>query len=312
MPAREELLEVHGHRISALIGNAGFSGIPVVFLHGMTASNEVWEPTFPPAVRDGLPWISLSLPGHAPGRFPRDFRTEDVTPGMFGDVLGSAIGQLTGGRPANLVGWSTGGFAAMNLAHRTPELVNSVVSLCGFVTGKVTGDIRQLQRLSLSNLLGSSAFRAVFRAMGLSKQLFYRSLTRGCGPGRKWNVDDDARLTGDTLWKAWRSHDTRAMYSLFRAAAGFDLTAEFRDIRAPVAIVGGAADPYTPLDQTRTLAALIPNAELRLIDGAGHMFFGEWRAEYHELLTAWLSRHSTEATADWRLPVASPDAHRRS
>lgn len=310
---REEFLEVRGHRVGAVLGNVDLPGIPVVFLHGMTASNAVWEPTFPDVVRDGLPWISLSLPGHAPARFPRDFRTEDITPAMFAEVLGDAIVQLAGGRAANLVGWSTGGFAALNLALHRPELVNSVFSMCGFVTGVCTGDIHRLQQLSQSNVLSSSVFRTVFRALGLSSRMFDRSLTRGCGPGRRWNIDAAARSTGDLMLHAWRSHDTLAMYRLFRSVSRFDMTAEFPKIRTPVLVAGGSADPYTPLVQTRTLATLIPGAELRLIDGGGHMFFGEWRAEYHALLTDWLSRYSTaNLTADWQSPAESPGAHRRS
>jgi pimeloyl-ACP methyl ester carboxylesterase len=42
-----------------------------------------------------------------------------------------------------------------------------------------------------------------------------------------------------------------------------------RDV--PVLIACGTADVLTPLDHSRIMAAALPNAELYVIDGAGHM-----------------------------------------
>src|SRR6187401_801162 len=111
---RQHLLDIAGHKIAACSANEHLSGTPVVFLHGITASIDCWLHSLPIEVREGRHWISLSLPGHFPSSFPKNFRPEDVTTEMFAAVHNGAIKELVGDRPVALVGWSTGGFAALN------------------------------------------------------------------------------------------------------------------------------------------------------------------------------------------------------
>ena len=52
-----------------------------------------------------------------------------------------------------------------------------------------------------------------------------------------------------------------------------DLFPELRSIRCPTLVLGGELDPITPVADSEDIAAAIPQAELRIVEGAGHGVF---------------------------------------
>ena len=63
-----------------------------------------------------------------------------------------------------------------------------------------------------------------------------------------------------------------------RAGASFDASRRVQDIGAPTLVIHGSADRYVPVSNAYALARAVPGAELRVLDGAGHLVFIE-RAE---------------------------------
>jgi pimeloyl-ACP methyl ester carboxylesterase len=287
---QQHLLDIAGHQIAAFSANADRPGTPIVFLHGITASIDFWGHSLPSAVRDERHWISLSLPGHYPSRFPPSFTAADVTTEMFADVHIGAIRQLVGDRPVALVGWSTGGFSALNLAARYPQSVRSVMSISGFAKGNWWGVIGRMQRLVALGKLGRSIFRTIWTQLGRNRWVFDLSIGQAAANRRAfW----DSPVTRPTL-EGWRNavshHDLSGLATLFERLADLDLRPLLPSITAPTLIVGGDRDPYIPLIHTRYLAETIAGAELHILKETGHMFFAECIDEYHRLLTDWLAR----------------------
>lgn len=128
-------LSAEEHRIVALVREGG-GARPLVFLHGITGSVRFWPTALPSNAFDSRPCASISLPGHASSQVPSGFDAADVSPGMFADIAATAIRQIFGQECVHLVGWSAGGFAALAVAARHPELVASATSICGFARGK--------------------------------------------------------------------------------------------------------------------------------------------------------------------------------
>jgi len=93
----------------------------------------------PATFRDSAPWISVSLPVHAPSTGPEGFARKDVTPDLFNTLNGAALDKLLPGREVVIVGHSTGGFAGLCLALAQPEQVLGVVSVGGFADGQWVG-----------------------------------------------------------------------------------------------------------------------------------------------------------------------------
>jgi len=65
----------------------------------------------------------------------------------------------------------------------------------------------------------------------------------------------------------------------WRAADRFDRMQDLRGIQVPALIVAGTNDALTPTKYAQYLAATIPDSELRVIEGAGHMLVMERTAE---------------------------------
>jgi pimeloyl-ACP methyl ester carboxylesterase len=61
-------------------------------------------------------------------------------------------------------------------------------------------------------------------------------------------------------------------------------------IDCPTLVVGGADDPWSPVQQQAEIAAAIPRAELAIISECGHMVAVEQPAELNRLLRDWLTR----------------------
>ncbi len=92
----------------------------IVFLHGTRLSRMVWTPQLD-ALGDEFRAIALDLPGHG-ARAGERFSLDRAT-----DVVVAAIRERAAGRSAVVVGLSLGGYVAMTLAARFPELVSGLV-----------------------------------------------------------------------------------------------------------------------------------------------------------------------------------------
>jgi pimeloyl-ACP methyl ester carboxylesterase len=293
---QQHLLEVDGHEIAACSANPECARTPIVFIHGITASVDFWRHSLPPCVRDENHWISLSLPGHFPSRLPRNFSRADVTAEMFDAVLLGAIDQLVGDRPVALVGWSTGGFAALNMAARHPDRVRSVMSICGFAKGAWWGVIGRMQALLRLSTIGRALFHTIWTQLGRNRSLFNLAIAQAAANRRAfW----DSPVTVPTLdgWQeALRHHDLAGLAIMFARLAELDLRPLLSQIAVPTLIVGGDRDPYIPLEHTRYLADTIPGALLKILPETGHMFFAESTWSYQHELMLWLSRTTCEPT----------------
>jgi pimeloyl-ACP methyl ester carboxylesterase len=68
----------------------------------------------------------------------------------------------------------------------------------------------------------------------------------------------------------WRNTDWRAMRSYRLALAGFDVREQLGDIGVPTIVLHGTNDSLFEPQVARELAQGLPDAELRLVPGAGH------------------------------------------
>lgn len=68
----------------------------------------------------------------------------------------------------------------------------------------------------------------------------------------------------------WRNTDWRAMRSFRFALSGFDIRDRLGEISVPTIVLHGTRDSLFSVDVAKDLAAGLPKAELRIIEGAGH------------------------------------------
>jgi pimeloyl-ACP methyl ester carboxylesterase len=284
------LLDVHGHRVAALAGGPSGGSPPVVFLHGILAAPDVWLPTLPAHVRDNRTWFSLSLLGHAPGSLPERLPSADITPDLFADVLAAAIRQLVGRQPVELVGWSTGGFAAINLAARFPQMVAGLFCISAFAKGIWHGPLGLLQRTARCGRAGALTSRTAMRLLAASRPLHTAAMRRQLRMASQDSSAEAVRATLNRLHEAMRCHSVAALARLIARIRTFDISACLPRLAVPTLILGGGRDPIIAASHTRALAAAIPNAKLVMLPAAGHFAFLEDTPRYQCLLTEWLER----------------------
>jgi len=68
----------------------------------------------------------------------------------------------------------------------------------------------------------------------------------------------------------WHNTDWRAMRSYRFAMKGFDVRTRLHEIHVPTIVLHGTADSLFALRTAEMLAAGLPHAELRVVEGAGH------------------------------------------
>ncbi|MDZ8055399.1 MAG: alpha/beta fold hydrolase [Aulosira sp. ZfuVER01] len=279
-----QYIEVGEHQLISLGANQNKPGIPIIFLHGITLSANFWIANLPPLVREHLPWYSLSLPGH----YPDSYQPELLTADMLADILMSAIHKLVGKQPVALVGYSTGGFAALNLAANFPEQIKGVFCISGFSQGQWHGLLGWLQRLTQNSVIGKFLCKILCKALMLNQAGYKLACSFNAGDrAAYWNAPT-LQTTVEAVYPDAVKHNLNNIVDLFEWFADMDISHVLPKIQAPTLILSGDRDPIILLAHAKFLTSQIPNAELIVLQGMGHLFFAERSLAYQNLLTSWI------------------------
>ncbi len=179
---------------------------------------------------------------------------EYSTRGFAGDVI--AILDHLGVERAHVYGTSMGGRVAQWVAVDHPSRVDRLVLGC-----TSPGGAHAVER-------SKEVHRALARrdpAQKVLKELMYTPAWLAANPGPYGTLGDP-----DMPAYARRRH--------FAASAGHDAWAVLPGVAAPTLVVHGSDDVFNPVANAPLLAGRIPGAVSRLIPGARHAYFEEFRA----------------------------------
>ena len=256
---------------SSAAGGRGL--LTTLLLHGFTGSSHSWGPI----VVDGLASavgapVLVDLPGH--GR-----HAGDVGPWRFTfEAVEAGIDALARGEPADLVGYSMGGRLALAYAVRNPRRVRRLV-LESASPGLETEEERAARRAhdeDLANFLqteGIEAFVERWEALELFES--QRSLPPAVRASHRAR-----RLLNHprSLAACLRGLGTGVLPSYWGS---------LERLRVPVLILVGALDRKFATFGAR-MAALLPDARVVEIAGAGHAIHLERPDAWLEAVTAFL------------------------
>jgi pimeloyl-ACP methyl ester carboxylesterase len=242
------------------------SGEPVVFVHG-TVGPGAWASLI--SELSGCRAIVLERPGWGLSS-AIDFTDRDYGT-LVAEVMRGALDALELER-AHIVGGSIGNVWALRFAAQHPSRVGRVVLLGGgpmVSEAGVPGIIR---------LLASPAGALMVRLPDRPARV--RSILRRSGHGPSL---DDGRIPDEFVdWRVATGRDTDSMRheremicAIIKGKSyrpGLTFTdAEFAAIRRRTLHVYGTADSVGTVDLWTRVAGVLPRAELRLVDSAGHM-----------------------------------------
>ena len=243
----------HGKLYFALSGRGGQE---ILLVHGSGGDHTVWSYQVK-GLREGFSVAALDLNGH--GR--STFREGDGLTTYTEDVL-AVLERLS--PKALLVGHSLGGALALNVALRHPEMIGGI-SLVG--TGarlRVLPEILELVEVE-------EDFDRVIELI------------------LEWAFSDTSQP--ELVTKAreqMRANGQRALRRDLLTCDGFDVMGKLNQIEVPALIICGREDRLTPVKYAEYLRDRIPNATLKVIEGAGHMVMLERPAELNRAIEDFL------------------------
>lgn len=198
---------------------------------------------------------------------------------MFADDTAGLLKEL-GIEKANVLGVSMGGFIAQELALSHPDLVKRLVLVCTTFGGpeSVPMTMEAWQVLN-SGKPGASA-REVART----------ALSVAVSPEFMESEPDTVEFIIDKQFE--NLQPVYAYRRQFAAALEFwgkDNTAgRVGSLSIPTLVIHGSADRTVPVANAERLAARIPGAQLKIIEGAGHLVFIERPEEFNKAVIEFL------------------------
>jgi pimeloyl-ACP methyl ester carboxylesterase len=229
-------------------------GVPVVYCHGNPTHGEDWVPF----MELGGPSIAIDMPGW--GRSDRpDPQHFDYSMYGLSAFLERCLDELgIGQRKLVVHDW---GSLALIGAQRRPDLVEKlvVINVVPLLPGFRWHWVAQIwRRRPLGELANATTTRT---SMGLTMRQ-----ARG----------DRSPMPAeffDAVWDHWDSGTQAAMLQLYRHADPGRLAAAGKDqgaLTCPSLVLWGNRDPYLPTKFAAAYAEVLPDAEVEIVEGAGH------------------------------------------
>ena len=272
--------------------------VTVVFVHGFTLSMDCWHFQRRDLGDIGRRVFYDQRSHGASGRSPREHATVD----QLGSDLHAVLHAVAPRGPVVLVGHSMGGMTVLALADRHPELFRPAaaggriagVALVGTAAGAFAETI-----FGLPGIIGRAVrpiAPGVIRAASRRAQLLES--------GRRAGSDVAFLLTRKLSYGGDVPPSLVAFMERMVAATPVEVMTEFFDTflqhdklealrvlaDVPTLILCGEEDKLTPVHNSHVMAEALPDAELVVVPGAGHMVMLERPSVVDEALRRLVAR----------------------
>lgn len=244
-------------------------GPPLVFLHAFPLDASMWDhqvAAFSGRFRCLRPDVYGFGSSPAP---PAGMSLDDVAQAVVEALDARGVGAVT------VVGLSLGGYVAFAMLRRFADRVSRLV-LCDTRAGADSEQARA-DRLRMAEEV-----RAAGSVESIVEPMVGRLLA--AQGAAEFHVSDPVRGRIRRATPAGVAAAQEAM------ALRPDSTPQLGAIRVPALVLVGSQDAVTPPDEAERMAAAIPGAELRVIEGAGHLSNLERWDDFNAALAAFVDQ----------------------
>ena len=226
----------------------------VVLLHGYLESLLVWE-EFIPLLYKKVRVVTLDLPGHGISVVQGDTHTME----FLADTVAAGVRAL-GITRCTVVGHSMGGYVALALCERHPELLDGLVLLS-------------------STPYADSPEKAENRRREIALvQAGRKELLSRVAPAAGFAEENRARMADeieDLTEQVFVTEDEGIVALLNGMIIRKDRSEVLRTTKVPVLFILGRKDNYIPVETAEKMVAEHPEARVVWLENSGHMGFLE-------------------------------------
>lgn len=265
-------------------------GPPIVLSHGVTNSTRTWCYQLESLPREGFRVIAFDHRGHGQSKVgTAGHSVENLAHDMRTVLEGLDL------HGAVLVGHSMGGVA-----------VQAFVTQFADIAAERVAGIVLLSTLARAPL-GSHSTRAKRRIEQITNHApdmswMWSSPNLGFLMARLGFGHDPHPSHVELVRQMLRDCPPNTRLEAPRALMGLDLTDELPNVHLPTLVVVGTSDLLTPPAQAHLIARLIPDAQLEVFPGGGHMLMLERSDELDRLIVDFA--HDVGASASGAIDVA--------
>lgn len=249
-------------------------GDPLICLHGLQGDSSHFRGLLPALSRA---YRTLVFDQRGSGR--SDKPAMDLTTALLADDAAGLM-DAVGFASAHVFGVSMGGMIAQELALRHPGKVRSLILGCTRAGGPTAVPVTE-----------DPAFAAAYTTREITAEERARALARVAFTDGY--VQKNPGII-DTLIAARRERplDPDTLTRRRQAIDRHDTYERLPSIRCPTLILTGRQDKIVAWENSRILAENIPQATLRVLDPAGHLFWIEQAEETEEAVLSFLSQQA--------------------
>jgi pimeloyl-ACP methyl ester carboxylesterase len=256
----------------------------IVFMHGSALRTDVWHYQMP--AFEGRRMIFFDLRGHGLSQ-PKGEAAYTI-PTLADDL--EAVIDAAGVDEIVIVGHSIGGMVALDYAIEHQAQLGSRVK--GLVLTNTThrpayettiggAALSRFERVARNPLdaLGNyhESVERLRRIIKPTDQVFLAVSVAAFGPrGSAKQIDFTYDMLAET--------PSDVIFDLFRAYRDFDVSDRLGDVTVPVLVITGTHDRLTVSKASDFLAEHLPKAELKVLQGSGHMTMLERHRDFNKML----------------------------
>ncbi|MEF8939937.1 MAG: alpha/beta hydrolase [Salinivenus sp.] len=246
------------------------TGPPLLFVHGLGSSTRDWHEQVEPFA-EHYRVLRIDLRGHGQSDRPEG----PYHMATFAREVAVALQRLDAA-PAHVVGLSMGGMVALQLAADAPRLVRSLV---------VVNSAADMRLRTWRDVWFYLSRRTAVQVLGMRRV--------GRIIARRLFVKPEQEALRREFVRRWAENDKQAYLWSVDAIMGWSIVDRLPSIMAPTLLVSSEHD-YTPVSEKNRIAAVMPRADLAVVENARHALPVEKPDAFNALLRAFLARVGPE------------------
>ena len=256
---------------------------PIIITHGMAAWSETWRKTIDVLADAGWYVVAVDMPPFGFSERPHDKTYwRESQAGRIAAIIDTL--DLDN---AVLFAHSYGSRTAFETAMRYPERIRALVTVDPALDGVYDDSNETSSMPLLSHVLSVAPLRFAFVASTMTNPLLAKKFLQSFMHKTETATDEVVAVyqMPGALKGSTRDFGHWILGFLRGEDTGYSRDRErYKNLPMPVIIIWGREDTTTPLSDGEALHAYIPNSELLVIDGVGHMPHIEDTAAFNELL----------------------------